>query len=164
MVLKEFEASKNDLETARRSLNEEDHKWATVQAYYSMFHAAKALLYSKGFREKSHRGLLAALRQLYPREIPGPMLDDFREAMELRESADYGLVWSEESASDVLDTAEAFLDKAKTVIRLAGTRSILDLAGFLTFKEAAEVRSKVGEIRGKSRKRLGETTRRMRGS
>ncbi len=117
MVLKELEVSKNDLEAGRRSLNEEDYKWATVQAYYSIFHAAKALLYNRGFREKSHRGLLAALRQLYPREIPGSMLDDFREAMELRESADYGLVWSEESATNVLDAAEAFLDKAKSILR-----------------------------------------------
>ena len=117
MVLKELEASKNDLGAARKSRDEEDYKWATVQAYYSIFHAAKALLYSKGFREKSHRGLLAALRQLYPREIPGSMLDDFREAMELRESADYGLVWSDESATNVLDTAEAFLHKVKSILR-----------------------------------------------
>lgn len=117
MVQKELQASKNDLEAARKSLNEGEDKWATVQAYYSIFHAARALLYSKGFREKSHRGLLAALRQLYPREISGSMLDDFREAMELRESADYGLVWSEESATNVLDTAEAFRDKAKSILR-----------------------------------------------
>jgi len=117
MVLKELEASKNDLGAARKSRDEEDYKWATVQAYYSIFHAAKALLYSKGFREKSHRGLLAALRQLYPREIPGSMLDDFREAMELRESADYGLVWSDESATNVLDTAETFLHKVKSILR-----------------------------------------------
>ena len=117
MVLKELEASKNDLGAARKSRDEEDYKWATVQAHYSIFHAAKALLYSKGFREKSHRGLLAALRQLYPREIPGSMLDDFREAMELRESADYGLVWSDESATNVLDTAEAFLHKVKSILR-----------------------------------------------
>ena len=117
MVLKELEASKNDLGAARKSRDEEDYKWATVQARYSIFHAAKALLYSKGFREKSHRGLLAALRQLYPREIPGSMLDDFREAMELRESADYGLVWSDESATNVLDTAETFLHKVKSILR-----------------------------------------------
>ncbi len=117
MVQKELQASENDLEAARRSLNEGEDKWATVQAYYSIFHAPRPLLYSKGFREKSHRGLLAALRQLYPREIPGYMLDDFREAMELRESADYGLVWSKESATNVLDTAEAFRDKAKSILR-----------------------------------------------
>jgi len=56
---------------------------------------------------------------------------------------------------------ESFTD---VINRLAGKRSILDLAGVLTLKEAAEVRSKVGEIRAKSRKRLDETARRMRGS
>jgi predicted CopG family antitoxin len=56
---------------------------------------------------------------------------------------------------------ESFTD---VINRLAGKRSILDLAGLLTPKEAAELRSKVREIRTKSKTRLGETSRRMRGS
>ncbi len=56
---------------------------------------------------------------------------------------------------------ESFTD---VINRLAGRMSILDLAGVLTSKEAAEVRSKVVEIRAKSRKRLDETAHRMRGS
>jgi uncharacterized protein (UPF0332 family) len=29
-------------------MKDEDYKWASVQAYYSMFHAAKALVLKKG--------------------------------------------------------------------------------------------------------------------
>ena len=45
MVSKELDGAKDDLETAKKSLRAGDHKWATVQAYHSIFHAAKALLY-----------------------------------------------------------------------------------------------------------------------
>ncbi len=55
MIAKELAGARNDLRTARASFDGGNYKWATVQAYYSMFHAAQALLYNKGFREKSHR-------------------------------------------------------------------------------------------------------------
>ncbi len=48
------------------------------------------------------------------------MLDDFEEAMRLRESADYGLVYSEEGAGNVLESAENFLANAKTILKTKG--------------------------------------------
>jgi uncharacterized protein (UPF0332 family) len=117
MIAKELAGGKNDLRTAQASFDTGNYKWATVQAYYSMFHAARALLYNKGFREKSHRGLLATLSELYPNQVSQSMLDDFEEAMRLRESADYGLVYSEEGAGNVLESATAFLDNAKKILK-----------------------------------------------
>lgn len=61
LLLKEIKGAEADLETAKRSLRDENFKWATIQGYYSMFHSARALLYSKGFREKSHYALLVAI-------------------------------------------------------------------------------------------------------
>jgi uncharacterized protein (UPF0332 family) len=54
LMAKELESSKFDLMSAEFSLANNNPKWATVQAYYSMFHTAKALVLSKGYREKSH--------------------------------------------------------------------------------------------------------------
>jgi len=56
---------------------------------------------------------------------------------------------------------ESFTD---VINRIAGRRSILDLAGVLSQKEEVELRSRVREIRAESRKRLDETTRRMKQS
>ena len=56
---------------------------------------------------------------------------------------------------------ESFTD---VINRLAGKKSILDLAGVLTAKEAADFRSNVRFIRSQSKDRLAATTRRMRGS
>ncbi len=65
LVGKEIKAAEFDLASAEKSLKEGNPKWATVQAYYSMFHTAKALVYRKGYREKSHACLSIALRALY---------------------------------------------------------------------------------------------------
>lgn len=47
-------------------LTEENFKWATIQGCSSMFRSARALRYSKGYREKSHYVLLTAIRGGFP--------------------------------------------------------------------------------------------------
>jgi len=123
MVVKEREGARRDLEAARKSLKSGDQKWATIQAYYSIFHAARSLLYSKGFRERSHRGLLAALRLLYPSKAVGSMFEDFSEAMQLREQADYGLVYSEDSARIAVEDAESFLEESSKLVAFPRSRA-----------------------------------------
>jgi len=119
MIIKELQGARYDLERAHKSLKDKDYKWATVQAYYSMFHAARALLYSRGFREKSHRALLTALRELFVRsgQLDLEYHDDLRNAMDLREEADYGMVFSEEGAKEVVEKAKKFLDKTETILQ-----------------------------------------------
>ena len=53
---------------------------------------------------------------------------------------------------------ESFTD---VINRLAGRGSILDLVGVLSEKEAADLRSRIQEMRSKSKGRLRETTRKM---
>ncbi len=48
LVRKEIDAAEDDLQWAKQTMSGTNYKWASVQAYYSMFHAAKALLFSKG--------------------------------------------------------------------------------------------------------------------
>lgn len=64
LVTKEIKGAEYDLNRAIEPLEKEDFKWATVQAYYSMFHSARALLYKEGYREKSHTALRIALKEL----------------------------------------------------------------------------------------------------
>jgi len=42
--------------------------------------------------------------------------------MSMREAADYGLVYSEEAAMDVVETAEDFLDRARLILRITRSR------------------------------------------
>ncbi len=117
LVSKELDASKTDLKDAEESLKFDKHKWATIQAYYSMFHAARALVFHKGYREKSHHALLVALGELYSNEIEASLVQEFEHAMLLRQEADYGLKFSDSGAQAVMESAERFLARAKTLLK-----------------------------------------------
>jgi len=117
MILKEIEGALTDLQDAKDSFKHKKFKWATIQGYYSMFHSARALLYHKGFREKSHYAISVALRELFANELGG-VISKFEEGMELRQEADYGLKFSEDGAIETIEGAERFLEKAKQILRI----------------------------------------------
>jgi uncharacterized protein (UPF0332 family) len=118
LIVKEIQVAEADLNDARDSLKERKFKWATIQGYYSMFHAARALVYGQGFREKSHYALLVAIRSLLPEKIGASLIKDFEDAMSLREEADYGLTFSEDGASSSVEGAERFLKRAREILKI----------------------------------------------
>ncbi len=65
LIKKEIAASGDDLKDSKDVLKLNKYKLATITAYYSMFHAARALLYSKGYREKSHFCLRMAFKKSF---------------------------------------------------------------------------------------------------
>ena len=118
-VLKEINSAKSDLETAIDSFKRENYKWATVQAYYAMFHTARALLYSKGYREKSHYCLIIALKALFVAErlLDTRLIEALQTAKTLRENADYDSDFSESSAETLVEKAQEFLEKAQEILK-----------------------------------------------
>ena len=119
LVSKELKTSLNDMDTALKSLESGNYKWATIQGYYAMFHSARALLYSKGYREKSHYCLIVALRALFVLEglLPLSLLEAVQNAKVLRENADYEDEFSKESARDLLEKAQELLDRSKIILQ-----------------------------------------------
>jgi uncharacterized protein (UPF0332 family) len=117
---KELAIGESDLTDAKAGFNEKRYKWATIQAYYAMFHAARALLYSKGYREKSHFCLFVALRAIFIEEgsLDTQSGRDFLNAMHLREAADYEAEFSEAGASAVISAAEKFINRAKIILAI----------------------------------------------
>lgn len=118
-ITKELDGAAYDLQRAKASLAESDFKWATIKGYYSMFHAARALLYATGYRERSHGALLTALRELYvkPGTLADDFLGDFENAMRLREEADYAMNFSEDGSRRVVGDAGRFLEAAKESLK-----------------------------------------------
>jgi len=118
MIQKELDSAEYDLERAINSPEEEDFKWAAVQSYYSMFHAAKALVLKKGYREKSHFCLVIALRELYVNEdtLNTEMVENLELCMHLRHEADYGLTYHQESAETAIKYAEEFLNNTSKLL------------------------------------------------
>lgn len=118
LVKKELSVAKSDLVDAKAGYENERYKWSTIQAYYAMFHAARALVYSKGYREKSHYCLAVALRALFvdEGEMDAKLARDFLNAMNLREAADYESEFSQSGAKAVITAAEKFIEKAKVIL------------------------------------------------
>lgn len=121
LIQKEFSAAESDLKDSQDILVVGKVKLATISAYYSMFHAARALIYSKGYREKSHFCLRAALKNLFVDNnlLEESFLDSYDLAKDLRENADYKSEFSKEGAERLIDKAEQFLKRAKGLLDLS---------------------------------------------
>ncbi len=119
LVLKELKVAQKDWRSAKQSLKDKNYKWSTIQAYYSMFHVARALLYNKGYREKSHYCLVVAIRELYVNK--GLLNYSFVEALQLgktlRENADYHEDFSQSGAEKMVSKAKEFFRKAKKILK-----------------------------------------------
>ena len=118
LVAKELVVAREDLSVCRESLDQKNYKWATVQAYYAMFHAARTLLYHKGYREKSHYCLILAIKAFYVSEnlLEMRLVESFQMAKALREGADYENTFDAESAVSLAEQAAEFVKVAQAVV------------------------------------------------
>ncbi len=109
---KEFKEADYDIERAREALEAKDYKWATVKAYYAVFHSARGIMFIMGYREKSHFAVgeyLAILSR--DGKLESRYVHDFKAAMSARQGADYNYDYSKEKAETVVSLAEEFLDR-----------------------------------------------------
>jgi len=111
LAAKELREAEADLLAAERSLQEHQEKWAIIQSYFSLFHSLRSQVFLKGYREKSHRCLKYAVEALLVDEgvLEPVVLEHFSFAMDLREGADYGCIYDEESARTVVMAARSVL-------------------------------------------------------
>jgi uncharacterized protein (UPF0332 family) len=119
LVNKEISAARADFEQAKASFERNSCKWAMIQSYYAMFHGARALLYAKNYRERSHYCLIVAIKALYVDKglLPADLLDALRRGKALRENADYYDQWSQTAAQQMLESAKVFIKMARKLIR-----------------------------------------------
>ncbi|PIU54743.1 MAG: hypothetical protein COS89_09215 [Deltaproteobacteria bacterium CG07_land_8_20_14_0_80_38_7] len=115
---KELNEAASDLQEAKDRMSNQRYKYSTIIAYYSMFHSVRAMVYAKGYREKSHYYLSVALEHLFVSsgEIPEPLAKLFLDAMALRKEADYHGDFSKDGAELVMNAAEEMLKIAKKII------------------------------------------------
>jgi len=113
LVIKELGVAQDDLAEAEAGYERGSYKWSTIQSYYAMFHAARALLYSQGYREKRHHCLSVAIRYLFVSKgaLSETLIDDMDDARALREDADYRAKFSPSSAQHNLKAARGLVDR-----------------------------------------------------
>ncbi len=114
----EFKAAEEDLKNAKKFLRDKNFKYATIAGYYSLFHSARALLYSRGYRERSHYCLRIAIKELFVKEklLNPEALDCFDEAVGLREAADYESLYSARGAKLAVKGAREFSKAALEIL------------------------------------------------
>jgi uncharacterized protein (UPF0332 family) len=118
LVEKELNSANDDLLSSTDSFERKNYKWATIQAYYSMFHTARALVYAKKYREKSHYCLVVALEHLYVEKgfIEKGILESLMLGKEMRESADYRSSFSKDGAENIIKAATNFLNITRKIL------------------------------------------------
>ena len=119
IVGKEMRTAKEDLQDAKDVLKMGKVRLAKIRAYYAIFHASRALLFQKKYREKSHEQLTLAIKGLYVDKglLSQEYYDNFVRALGLREMADYKRRFSKEGAERNIRAAEEAIKLAENVLK-----------------------------------------------
>ncbi|TKJ27232.1 MAG: hypothetical protein CEE41_00400 [Hadesarchaea archaeon B3_Hades] len=118
LIEKELEEAKYDGGKAKRAFEEGDFKWSIVKSYYSMFHAARAVLFSLGLKERRHFAIRVVLEDLNAKgKLESRFISDFSAALGAREDANYRYTYSQETAAYLLRAAGDFLARMKRLAK-----------------------------------------------
>lgn len=120
MYIKEFKIADKDLQSSKRSFEDKNHKWATIQAYYAIFHAVRSLVYKSGYREESHAAMKSAFRELYIDTdlLPQKVFYILERGMDLREMADYKETYSQNGADVLINGVEESIKIIKAYLQV----------------------------------------------
>ncbi len=115
-----LEQSKENLEEAEALFNINKFKGASNRAYYSIFHAIKAILALEQIDFKKHSSVIAYFNKeyiskgIFPREL-GKRVSEARFFREKSDYVDFYIVTKEECEIQV-DTARLMIEKAEKYI------------------------------------------------
>ena len=108
------------LEEAKKNLNSEAFNSSVLSSYLAMFHSARALLFSDGFREKSHYCIARYLEEKYVKKklLESKwvnLLDHYRE---LRHNDQYSITFftTRDEAEKALKTAKEFVERMRKLL------------------------------------------------
>jgi len=111
--------SLSKLEEAKKLSNAGFFGNAALSAYTSMFHASRALLYSRGIQEKSHYATYIYIKEKFSDKIPLSLINSFNSSREIRHNLLYGeeIEISEEDSESLILDAEDFLEEVKKILK-----------------------------------------------
>ena len=105
------------LDIADENFGNQRYRTACNRAYYGIFYAASAVLFSKGKSYGKHSAVLAAFRQYFIKtgEFDKQWSDDYRLIMESRHTADYELYdeLEKQDAVEVIAKSKAFVEEVR---------------------------------------------------
>ncbi len=113
---KSLDASLVYIENAKDNLQMNNNNLVIFCSYTAMFHAARALLFRDGIKERSHLCTVSYLRETYPRlKRLANQLDSYRRN---RHNTLYGLDFlvSDDEAHQAVKDAELFYKQIRNII------------------------------------------------
>ncbi len=116
-ALQSIEKAKELLEEAKANFEEERINSTIIIAYLAIFHAARAILFKDGYREKSHECIIRYLEEKHP-EIGKKTIEELDKYKSQRTHTQYDISFSpsEEQAEKMLEFTEKFIQTTEEQI------------------------------------------------
>jgi len=117
-ALRSLELSMSNIEDAEENLRIRRYRVVVVSSYTAMFHAARAILFGDGIKERSHECIPIYIKESYPKlERMANTLDSYRR---FRHNAIYGLdlTLDETEAGAALDSARELLQEVRKIMEI----------------------------------------------
>ncbi len=118
VVHKEVQNAERHMENANRCIEDGMYDLALVSVYTAMFHAARAILFRDGVKERSHICVITYLREKYPEmERYSRIMDMYRRQ---RHTMLYGIDAEalEEDAREGVELAIEFLEAVRGILKI----------------------------------------------
>lgn len=118
-ALRSLEVAAEKLEKAEQLFSLKVMDMALVNAYSSMFHASRALLFKDGYKERSHYALYVYLQEKYGHKIELRFLNQLNVLRLERHEIFYGLEAAEPKEREVEQTIQSvkeFLARIKNLL------------------------------------------------
>ncbi len=115
-AIKSLNTSLSYMQNAKDNLKMNNNHLVIFCSYTSMFHAARALLFRDGIKERSHLCVVSYLRETYPRlKRLANQLDTYRMN---RHNTLYALDFliSDDEANQAIGDAELFYEQIKNIV------------------------------------------------
>ncbi len=119
-----LQRSNRYLRSAELLLDDGDAESCVSRAYYAMFYAAEALLFSEGITVSTHRGVIGSFGEEFVKtgRLPPERGRDLSTVFQQRNVGEYAhrSVVSENEAGDALEKPRGFVADARTLLEGAG--------------------------------------------
>jgi len=111
------------LRSAKLLLEHGELEDAASRAYYAMFHATRAILFSKGLKAKTHKGTVSLFGEhIVKKGVLGEeYADALRKAFDLRQKSDYEIYAELDGklVKETVNNAEKFITKVKETLKIS---------------------------------------------